>query len=64
MNMTMTLKLMMCLASVLLILRFIHQALPKKYKILLQSNQIIIRTLLRFCFQKTSVKFSLCSEVL
>ena len=32
MTMTMTWKLMICLASVMLILRFVHQALPQKIK--------------------------------
>ena len=64
MNLTMTLKLMMCLASVLLILRFVHQALPKNHKILSQSYQRIIGKLLKFCLQKNDVKFFLRSEVL
>ena len=64
MNLTMTLKLMTCLASVMLILRFVHQALSKKYKILSQSYQRIIGKLLRFCFQKNDDEFFLRSEVL
>ena len=52
------------LASVMLILKFVHQALPKKYKILLQSYQRITGKLLRFCFHKNDVKFFLRSEVL
>ena len=63
MNLTMTSKLI-CLANVILILRFVHQAMPKKYKILSKSYQRITGKLLRFCFQKNDLKFFLRSEVL